>query len=327
MSRSSPHRSPSLLDRVRTACRRNGYSYHTEQSYTRWIVRYVKHHDTTHPRELGKQAVRDYLSHLATDQNLAASTQNQALNALLFLYRDVLGRDWTEVTDFQRAKEPERLPVVLTPEEVKALLGAMEGPNGLAAHLLYGAGLRLSEALRLRVKDVDFDYEQIVVRQGKGKKDRCTLLPTSLEAPLHRQLQKSRAVWEDDKAAGYGAASMPKALERKYPNATGKWGWQYVFPAQSRSEDPRSGHVRRHHRSRSAVQKAVKRAVRAAGIQKAATPHTLRHSFATHLLAQGTDIRTVQDLLGHDDLRSTQIYTHVLQNGRAGTQSPLDVIG
>lgn len=188
MSCSSPHRSSSLLDRVRTACRRNGYSYHTEESYTRWIVRYVRHHDTTHPRELGKQAVRDYLSHLATDRNLAASTQNQALNALLFLHRDVLGRDWDEVTDFQRAKEPERLPVVLTPEEVKALLGEMESPNGLAAHLLYGARLRLSEVLRLRVKDVDFDYEQIVVRQGKGRKDRCTLLPASLEASLHRQL-------------------------------------------------------------------------------------------------------------------------------------------
>ncbi|MFB6231836.1 MAG: integron integrase [Salinibacter sp.] len=325
MSTASDH-SSTLLSRVRAACQRKGYSYRTEQSYTRWIVRYVKYHDTTHPRDLEKAEVRAYLSDLATERNVAASTQNQALNALLFLYRDVLGRDWDEVNDFDRAKEPDRLPVVLTPEEVQALLGNMEGPNGLVAHLLYGAGLRLSEALRLRVKDLDFDYEQILVRQGKGKKDRCTLLPTTLKTPLRRQLRKSRTVWEEDQEAGYGTASMPTALERKSPNAADEWGWQYVFPSQFRSEDPRSGNVKRHHRSPSAVQKAVKRAVRATDITKSASCHTLRHSFATHLLAQGTDIRTVQDLLGHDDLRSTQIYTHVLQNGQAGTRSPLDAI-
>lgn len=326
MTTSSPDQSPSLLDRVRVTCQRKGYSYRTEQSYTRWIVRYVKYHDTTHPRALNKQDVRDYLSYLATGRNLAASTQNQALNALLFLYRDVLGREWERVDDFERAKEPERLPVVLTPKEVKAVLAKMEGPNGLVAHLLYGAGLRLSEALRLRVKDLDFDYEQIVVRQGKGKKDRVTLFPASLKSPLRRQLRKSRTVWEEDRAAGYGTVSMPKALARKYPNAADEWGWQYVFPSASRSTDPRSGEIKRHHRSPSAVQKAVKQAVRAAGITKAASCHTLRHSFATHLLAQGTDIRTVQDLLGHDDLRSTQVYTHVLRNGRASTESPLDIL-
>jgi len=326
MGSASSDSSPSLLDRVRAACQRKGYSYRTEQAYTRWVVRYVKYHDTTHPRALDKQDVRDYLSYLAAGRNLAASTQNQALNALLFLYRDVLGRAWKRVDDFERAKEPERLPVVLTPEEAKAVLAKMEGPNGLVAHLLYGAGLRLSEALRLRVKDLDFDYEQIVVRQGKGKKDRTTLLPTSLKGSLRRQLRKSRVVWEEDRAAGYGMASMPTALARKYPNAAEEWGWQYVFPSESRSEDPRSGKTKRHHRSPSAVQKAVKRAVRAAGITKAASCHTLRHSFATHLLAEGTDIRTVQDLLGHDDLRSTQVYTHVLQSGPAGPQSPLDAL-
>lgn len=318
--------SPSLLTRVRTACRRKGYSYRTEQTYSRWVVRYVKYHDTRHPRDLGKKEVRGYLSHLATGRNVASSTQNQALNALLFLYRDVLGREWGEISEFERAKEPERLPVVLSPTEVKDLLDNMEGTNRLVARLLYGAGLRISEALRLRVKDIDVEYDQIIVRQGKGKKDRCTVLPTTLEAALRRQLRKSRAVWEEDREAGYGKASMPKALARKYPNAATEWKWQYVFPSRTRSQDPRSGDVKRHHRSPSAVQKAVKQAVREAGITKSASCHTLRHSFATHLLEQGTDIRTVQDLLGHDDLRSTQIYTHVLQNGRAGTQSPLDVI-
>jgi len=244
----------------------------------------------------------------------------------LFLYRDILGRDWNGVTDFDRAKEPERLPVVLTPDEVQAVLHEMEGPNGLVARLLYGAGLRLSEALCLRVKDLDFGYEQITVRQGKGKKDRCTMLPASLKTPLRRQLRKSRTVWEEDQNAGYGTASMPTALERKYPNAADEWGWQYVFPSQSRSEDPRGGDIKRHHRSPSAVQKAVKRAVEETGLTKSASPHTLRHSFATHLLEEGTDIRTVQDLLGHQDLRTTQVYTHVLQNGQAGTKSPLNSI-
>jgi integron integrase len=225
---------------------------------------------------MGREEVQSYLSHLATERNVAASTQNQALNALLFLYRDVLGREWNEIDDFHRAKEPERLPVVLSEKDVKALLGEMQGTDNLVAHLLYGAGLRLSEALRLRVKDIDFAYEQITVRQGKGKRDRRTLLPQPLEGPLRRQLQKSEAIWREDLEAGYGEASMPRALARKYPNAATEWGWQYVFPSSRRSEDPRSGDTKRHHRSPSAVQKAVKRAVRAAGIAKPASPHTLR---------------------------------------------------
>ncbi len=327
-SRQSPESDASdLLSQVQAACRRKGYSYRTEQTYSRWIVRYVKHNGTQHPQEMGKEEVRSYLSYLATDRNVAASTQNQALNALLFLYRDVLGREWDEISDFERAKEPERLPVVLTETEVRALLEEMEGTNGLVAHLLYGAGLRLSEALRLRVKDLDFEYEQITVRQGKGKKDRRTILPEPLTDALRRQLQKSNAIWREDREAGHGEVSMPKALDQKYPTAAKEWGWQYVFPSAKRSTDPRDGQEKRHHRSPSAVQKAVKRAVRAAGITKSASCHTLRHSFATHLLKQGTDIRTVQELLGHQDLRTTQVYTHVLQDGKAGTQSPLALIG
>ncbi|MCS3643229.1 integron integrase [Salinibacter ruber] len=243
-----------------------------------------------------------------------------------FFSLGVLGADWDAVSDFDRAFGPERLPVVLTPEEVKELLGKMEGPSGLAFHLLYGAGLRLSEAPRLRVKDLDFDYEQITVRQGKGKKDRRTLLPEMLAGSLRRQLRKSNATWKEDLDAGYGKASMPKALARKYPNAGSEWKWQYVFPSVRRSEDPRSGDIKRHHRSPSAVQKAVKRAVDATGISKSASCHTLRHSFATHLLEQGTDISAVQELLGHQDLRTTQVYTHVLQDGNAGTRSPLETI-
>jgi len=327
MDSSSSDDSSAFLDRVRAACRRKGYTYRTEKTYLRWIVRYVKYHGTRHPREFGKEEVRDYLSHLATDRNVAASTQNQALNALLFLHRDILGADWDAVSNFDRAQEPERLPVVLTQEEVKELLRKMEGPNGLVAHLLYGAGLRLSEALRLRVKDLDFDYEQITVRQGKGKKDRRTLLPEMLIGSLRRQLRKSKATWKEDLDAGYGKASMSKALARKYPNAASEWEWQYVFPSVRRSEDPRSGDIKRHHRSPSAVQKAVKRAVERTNITKSASCHTLRHSFATHLLEQGTDIRTVQELLGHQDLRTTQVYTHVLQDGQAGTRSPLEGIG
>jgi integron integrase len=234
MPNSPPEGSSPFLNRVRAACRRKGYTYQTEKTYLRWIIRYVKYHGTRHPRAFGKAEVREYLSYLATERNVAASTQNQALNALLFLHRDVLGAEWEGVSDFERAQEPERLPVVLTQAEVKSVLGHMDGPNGLVAHLLYGAGLRLPEALRLRAKDLDFEYGQITVRQGKGKKDRRTMLPGSLKAPLRRQLRKSKAIWEEDLEAGYGRTSMPKALERKYPNAAAEWGWLCALPSVRR---------------------------------------------------------------------------------------------
>jgi integron integrase len=316
---------PKLLGQVRSACQRKGYSYRTEQTYVRWIVRYIRYHGTRHPKDFDATHVRTYLSYLATERAVAASTQNQALNALLFLHRTVLGTTWTHVDGFTRAKTPERLPVVLTRDEVAALLAGMEGTNRLVARLLYGAGLRISEALRLRIKDIDFGYQQITVRQGKGKKDRRTMLPRSAEAALKRQIAKARVVWKEDCEAGHGGASLPQALARKYPDAAHEWKWQYVFPSRGRSTDPRSGRLKRHHRSPPTVQRAVKRAVRRADIEKPASCHTLRHSFATHLLEDGADIRTVQELLGHSDLRTTQIYTHVLQRGVA-PRSPLETL-
>jgi len=326
MSPTEPPATPKLLDQVRTVCRRKGYSYRTEKTYIGWITRYIRFHGTRHPESFNETHVRAYLSYLATKRRVAAATQNQALNALLFLHRSVLGAEWDFVDGFVRAKKPKRLPVVLTPDEVALLLTSMEGTNRLVASLLYGAGLRLSEALRLRVKDLDPDDGQITVRQGKGKKDRRTIFPESLERAIDRQLRKSHVLWKEDVEAGFGGVSMPTALTRKYPNASLEWGWQYLFPSRNRSMDPRSGHIRRHHRSPSAVQRAVKKAVRAADIAKPASCHTLRHSFATHLLDRGTDIRTVQELLGHQDVRTTQIYTHVLRNGHAGTRSPLSAL-
>ncbi len=323
MTKSSP-RSPKLLDRVRSACQRRRYSYHTEKAYCRWIKRFVRFHGTVHPRRLGAGHVRLFLDHLATEREVAASTQNQALNALIFLYKNVLDIDLGSIGDFQRAQRSRRLPVVLTREEVRAVLGQMKGPNRLVALLLYGAGLRLTEALRLRVKDVDAAYGQILVRDGKGQKDRRTVFPKRAEEPLQRHLRKVKVLHEEDCAAGYGAVYLPDALARKYPSAATDWKWQYVFPARSRSIDPRSGIERRHHRSDSAVQRAVKKAVEAAQVNKRASCHTFRHSFATHLIEDGYDIRTVQELLGHDDLRTTMIYTHVLNRGGRGVQSPLD---
>jgi integron integrase len=322
----SSSQSPKLLDAVRSACRRRGYSLRTEQSYSRWIVRYVRFHGTRHPRTLGAEEVRAYLSHLATTRNVAASTQNQALNALVFLYDQVLHTELGSFRGFVRAKRPRRLPLVLSREEVRRLLTAMRSTNRLIASLLYGAGLRISEALRLRVKDLDFDRHQLMVRAGKGNKDRRAILPALLVPALKRQLRKAKALHDEDLEAGYGAVYLPGALARKYPGAERAWGWQYVFPAARLSRDPRSGVRRRHHRTASPVQKAVRRAVRAAEIDKPATCHTLRHSFATHLLEDGHDVRTVQELLGHKDLRTTMIYTHVANLG-AGAKSPLERLG
>lgn len=316
---------PKLLDQVVARIRVKHYSRRTEQSYVDWIKRYIWHHGKRHPKEMGAAQVEDFLSHLAVARNVSASTQNQAKSALLFLYKEVLGVDLPWLDNVTQAKAPKRMPVVLTKEEVQAVLVRLDGTMWLIVSLLYGSGLRVMEALRLRVKDVDLVRREILVREGKGFKDRVTMLPVSLIEPLKQHLQKVQALHAEDLEAGYGEVFMPMALERKYPNAGKKWAWQYVFPSIKLSVDPRSGKVRRHHADEKAVQRAVKKAVNLAGIAKLATPHTLRHSFATHLLEGGYDIRTVQELLGHSDVTTTMIYTHVLNKGGRGVASPLDV--
>lgn len=319
--RPGEHR-PKLLDQARSACRRRGYSLRTERTYCRWIVRYVRFHDTTHPRHLEASDIEAFLSYLATERNVAASTQNQALNALAFLYKKVLKKKSGSFDNFTRARKPKRLPTVLTRKEVRQLLSAMRGTRRLVASLLYGAGLRLTEALRLRVKDLDFERGQITVRQGKGAQDRVVMLSERAKQPLRRQLKKAKALWKEDREAGYGSVHLPKALARKYPSAPTEWKWQYVFPATRLSHDPRSGVQRRHHRSASSIQKAVRRAAHNIAIEKAVSPHVLRHSFATHLLEDGADLRTVQQLLGHKSVRTTQVYTHVAKRS-VGAKSPL----
>ncbi len=313
-----------LLDRVREAIRLKHYSIRTEEAYVYWIKRYIFFHNKRHPREMGAPEIEAFLTHLAVKENVAASTQNQALSALLFLYREVLHQDLDFPIDAVRAKRPKRLPTVLTREEVRKVLGQLSGTHRLMAQLLYGSGLRLMECVRLRVKDVDFAQHLIVVRDGKGEKDRVTMLPESLVESLQVHLQSVRLLHEEDLARGYGAVYLPYALERKYPNAGREWIWQYVFPASKLSKDPRSGEVRRHHIHESSLQKAVRKAAQLAGLPKRVTCHTFRHSFATHLLEAGYDIRTVQELLGHKDVRTTMIYTHVLNRGRLAVRSPLD---
>ncbi|HEV2131032.1 MAG TPA: integron integrase [Longimicrobiaceae bacterium] len=316
---------PKLLDQVRAAARLKHYSLRTEEAYVRWIRRYILFHELRHPADLGPEHVRAFLSHLATEEEVAASTQNQALAALLFLYKVVLERPLGEISNVVRAKRSRRLPVVLTREEVRALLNEMQGTNRLIASLLYGSGLRLMECLRLRVKDLDFASQQILVRDGKGAKDRVVMLPGTLEDDLRHHLRAVKHLHEADVRNGRGAVYLPYALARKYPNAARSWTWQYVFPAHHLSEDPRSGEVRRHHLSESVVQKAVRAAIRRAGILKRGSCHTLRHSFATHLLEAGYDIRTIQELLGHADVSTAMIYTHVLNRGGKGVRSPLDL--
>lgn len=304
--------------------RRLGLSIRTEEAYVGWVRRFILANGKRHPRELGAREVEAFLTHLAVQGHVSASTQNQALSALLFLYREVLQQELPWMENIQRAKRPERLPVVLSREEVAALLGEMNGVTWLMASLLYGAGLRLMECARLRVQDVDFVRREITVRQGKGGKDRRTMLPAMTVDALQGQLAEARRVHERDLAAGFGVVWLPNALARKYPNAAREWAWQYAFPASSRSTDPRSGVERRHHLDETVLQRAVKQAVRRARIDKPATCHTLRHSFATHLIEDGYDIRTVQELLGHKDVSTTQIYTHVLNRGGRGVLSPLD---
>ena len=295
-------RKPKLLDRVRDICRYRHYSIRTEEAYANWVRRYVLFHGKRHPEELGEDAVRAFLTHLAVAGKVSASTQNQALSALLFLYDAVLHQPLGWIKNVERAKRPERLPVVLTREEVQAILSQLSGTYRLMADLLYGAGLRLMDCVRLRVKDVDFGYHQIVVRDGKGEKDRITVLPQSLEEPLKRHLARVKLLHQQDLAEGFGTVYLPYALERKYPNAHREWAWQYIFPAAKRSRDPRTGREQRHHAAETLLQRAVKDAIRKAGITKPASCHTFRHSFATHLLESGSDIRTVQELLGHKDV-------------------------
>jgi integron integrase len=313
-----------LLDEVHEACRRRYLSRRTEEAYTHWIKRFVYFSGRRHPRELGEAQVTAFLNDLAAARNVAAATQNQALSALLFLYKEVLGVDLPWLQGLQRASHPPRLPTVLTRAEVERTLRAMTGTRWLMASLLYGAGLRVIECLRLRVKDVDLSYRQILVRDGKGAKDRVTMLPERLIEPLRGHLERVRMLHARDLADGFGEAHLPFALARKYPRAGKEWAWQYVFPSAHRSADPEDGVVRRHHLDESVPQRAVKAALRDAGIAKHASCHTLRHSFATHLLEAGHDIRTVQELLGHADVSTTMIYTHVLNRGGRGVKSPLD---
>jgi integron integrase len=315
---------PKLLHQVRSVLRTRHLSLRTEQAYVHWIRRFILFHQKRHPQEMGEKEIREFISDLAVTAKVAASTQTVALSALLFLYRDVLKKDLPYVSQIERAQQRKKLPVVFTRDEVKTLLKTMGGTNQLIASLLYGSGMRLMECLCLRVKDIDLDYNQIVVRDGKGEKDRITLLPASLKPSLARHLQKIKLLHEEDKEVGFGEVYLPYALERKYPQAARQWGWQYVFPAASRSTDPRTGKIRRHHASDNSVQVAVKKAVRASGMSKPGSCHTFRHSFATHLLEDGYDIRTVQELLGHKDVRTTMIYTHVLNRGGRGVRSPLD---
>ncbi len=315
---------PRLLDQVRFRIRRKNYSIRTEQAYVAWIRRFILFYNKSHPANLGANEIESFLTHLAVDRNVAASTQNQAMSALLFLYREVLKMDLPWLADVERAKKPKHIPVVLSREEVKAVLAHLQGLPWLMASLLYGSGLRLMECIRLRVKDVDFGMNQIIVRDGKGKKDRVTILPEKLITPLSEQLDKAKIIHQQDLQRGFGSVYLPFALERKYPNASKSWGWQYVFPSARLSKDPRSDITRRHHVDEKVLQRAMQRAVRQAGIDKPASCHTLRHSFATHLLQAGYDIRTVQELLGHKDVSTTMIYTHVLNRGGRGVVSPLD---
>lgn len=312
-----------LLDRVREILRVKHYSIRTEAAYLSWIKRYILFHNMRHPKTMGTPEIEAFLTHLAVQNNVAASTQNQALCALLFLYKEVLHQEIGSV-DAVRAKKPKRLPVVLSREEVERVIAAMTGINQLVARLLYGSGLRLIECLRLRVKDIDFAYRQIVVRDGKGSKDRITVLPARLFEPLKDHLQRVAMIHCQDLDDGYGAVYLPYALKVKYPSAAREWCWQYAFPAATLSTDPRSGVRRRHHLGLGGPQNAVRRAARLAGIDKHVTCHTFRHSFATHLLESGYDIRTVQELLGHKDVKTTMVYTHVLSRGGLAVRSPLD---
>lgn len=309
---------PKLLDRLRLALRARHYSLRTERTYAHWVKRFIFFHNVRHPAEMAKPEINAFLTHLAVKEKASASTQNQALSALLFLYRQVLGREVGELGQVIRARKAERLPVVMTREEVKSVLANLSGDKRLMASLMYGAGLRLMECLRLRVQDIDFSRNEIAIRDGKGAKDRITMLPESLKVPLREHLKTVRTVHERDLAEGWGRVELPMALDQKYPAAPAAWGWQWVFPQEKRWKNRKTGQEGRHHVHETILQRAVREAVRRAGVVKRASCHSLRHSFATHLLEAGYDSRTIQELLGHKDVATTMIYTHVLNRGATG---------
>ncbi len=316
--------SSKLLDEVREVLRVKNYSYRTEKCYIHWIRKFILFNNKKHPLQMAEPQINKFLNYLALNQKVSASTQNQALCALLFLYKYVLNREIGRLENLHWAKKSKKIPVVFTRDEAKKVLLPLQGKYWLVASLLYGSGLRLMEAVTLRVKDLDFTYKQLNIHEGKGNKDRVTMLPASLITPLQRQLKYVKIIHEKDLKEGFGRVKLPKALSRKYPNADGEWAWQYVFPATTRFFDPEDKIHRRHHLHETAVQRAIKDAIRKSGIAKHASSHTFRHSFATHLLERGYDIRTVQELLGHNDVRTTMIYTHVLNRGGMGATSPLD---
>lgn len=319
-----PARTPRLFDRIRECLRLKHYSYRTEQQYLHWIRRYILFHDKRHPKDMGVGEVRAFLNDLAVTRNVSASTQNQALAALMFLYKHVLQQELPWLDNIERARRLQRLPLVLSQSQTRAVLAQLDGVYGLIGNLLYGSGLRLMECLRLRVQDLDFEYLQILVRDGKGGKDRTTMMPRMLVEQLKAHLVVVRERHRQALAAGYGGVELPEAAARKYPGAAREWSWQYVFPAATPSVDPRSGIRRRHHLYEDSVQRQMKKAMLRAGIDRRASCHTLRHCFATHLLERGYDIRTVQELLGHTDVSTTQIYTHVLRKGAGAVSSPAD---
>ena len=313
-----------LLDQVRLVIRKKHYSIRTEQAYVEWIRRFILYNGKKHPKDMGEKEISQFISHLATEKKVASSTQNQALNAIVFLYKQVLQKDLGSFGQMERGKRPEKLPTVLSKDEVARVLAMIPEKYQIMAKLLYGCGLRLMECVRLRVQDMDFDRNQIIVRDGKGQKDRVTMLPAKLKPILADHLERVKIIHQQDLQNGFGAVYVPFALERKYRNAAKEWIWQYVFPAGKISKDPRSGKMRRHHINESGLQKAVRHGAREANIKKRVSPHTFRHSFATHLLEDGYDIRTVQELLGHKNINSTMIYTHVLNKGCSAVRSPLD---
>lgn len=315
---------PKLLDQLRDRIRLKHYSRRTEDVYLDWTKRYILYHNKRHPQEMGKKEIEDFLTYLATERNVAAATQNQAKAALQFLYKEVLEIQLPWLDEVEQAKKPKRLPVVLTEKEVQALLARMPLAYAMLARLMYGTGMRLLEIFRLRVQDIDFDRAEVLIREGKGAKDRVTMLPQSLKVPLQEHLKQVKSLHEQDLLKGHGEVWLSDSLARKYPNAGREWIWQYVFPSARLSVDPRSGVTRRHHLDEKGLQRAIKQAAADAGLTKNVTPHTLRHSFATHLLQAGYDIRTVQELLGHKDVQTTMIYTHVLNKGGMGVLSPLD---